>query len=1087
MHRYFSQNKGKRHVSVLRGLGGAGKTQTALKFVDESALSERFSSVFFVDASTVGTVDLSFRKIATAKRAGSTTQDALRWMVAQQTEWLILFNNADDRSIDLRQFFPRCTHGNILITTRNRQLCVHAPDSQHMLSDMEEADAVALLLRSSVNEATPENQGEARRVVQVKDGLFIHRPGSHGCFKALHCFPLAVVQAGAFISKTGTLGRYLDLYMENKAHLLRERPNQTHDDYAWTVYTTWQISVDRLSPIAARLLQVSSFLHHGGIAEKIFSNAVLYDSMIFGELGPTAEDLQDAREFLTQFVTSARTWNQLVFLESTADLQSYSLVEMDSLGESYSIHPLVHSWTRDNITDVRVRECALAILGMCMPVGEHLDDHQFRRRLLPHVDSILSQTREMKPYLLQRYGAICLEGGRAAAGAQLFGKLTVDAKRLLGEEHPNTLFAMVNLATSYRDLGQSKEAAELREAVLEKSKRLLGEEDPNTLLAMANLAISYRDLGQSKEAAELGEAVLEKSKQLLGEEHPNTLLAMANLAISYGNLGQSKEAAELREGVLEKSKRLLGEEHPDTLLAMANLAISYGDLGQSKEAAELGEGVLEKSKRLLGEEHPNTLRVMGDLAVSYRDLGQSKEAAELCEAVLEKSKRLLGEEHPDTLRAMGDLAISYGDLGQSKEAAELREAVLEKSKRLLGEEHPNTLVAMANLAISYGDLGQSKEAAELGEGVLEKSKRLLGEEHPNTLRAMTNLAISYGDLGQSKEAAELREAVLEKSKRLLGEEHPDTLLAMANLAISYGDLGQSKEAAELGEGVLEKSKRLLGEEHPNTLRVMGDLAVSYRDLGQSKEAAELREAVLEKSKRLLGEEHPDTLRAMGDLAISYGDLGQSKEAAELREAVLEKSKRLLGEEHPNTLVAMANLAISYGNLGQSKEAAELREAVLEKSKRLLGELSSVQPLFIPEDSELNFASDSASEGLEATGDFITLTPEEWEVGADQWADLDDDGWYEQLQLSRKRSGTLSSNISDHEDRKRLKSSDVQSHGTGSTAESSSAAGPSHTVASGSTSVAIIAAWGPSKTTKPIVPDRPRRGSGVPEAAYDPWK
>ncbi|KAJ7488707.1 hypothetical protein B0H11DRAFT_2012575 [Mycena galericulata] len=155
-------------------------------------------------------------------------------------------------------------------------------------------------------------------------------------------------------------------------------------------------------------------------------------------------------------------------------------------------------------------------------------------------------------------------------------------------------------------------------------------------------------------------------------------------------------------------------------------------------------------------------------------------------------------------------------------------------------------------------------------------------------------------------------------------------------------------------------------------------------------------------------------------------------------------------------------------------------------------LSSVQPqnLFIPEDSELNFASDSASEVFEATEDLITLTPEEWEVDADQWADLDDDGWYEQLHLGRKRSGTLSSNISDHEDRKRLKSSDVQSHGTGSTAESSSAAGPSHTVASGSTSTASaasIAASGPSKTTKPIVPHRPRRGFGVPEAAYDPWK
>jgi hypothetical protein len=36
LHSYFSQNIGRRHVCVLHGLGGAGKTQLALKFLDET-------------------------------------------------------------------------------------------------------------------------------------------------------------------------------------------------------------------------------------------------------------------------------------------------------------------------------------------------------------------------------------------------------------------------------------------------------------------------------------------------------------------------------------------------------------------------------------------------------------------------------------------------------------------------------------------------------------------------------------------------------------------------------------------------------------------------------------------------------------------------------------------------------------------------------------------------------------------------------------------------------------------------------------------------------------------------------------------
>ena len=35
MHAYFSANLGKRHVFVLHGLGGAGKSQIAFKFVEE--------------------------------------------------------------------------------------------------------------------------------------------------------------------------------------------------------------------------------------------------------------------------------------------------------------------------------------------------------------------------------------------------------------------------------------------------------------------------------------------------------------------------------------------------------------------------------------------------------------------------------------------------------------------------------------------------------------------------------------------------------------------------------------------------------------------------------------------------------------------------------------------------------------------------------------------------------------------------------------------------------------------------------------------------------------------------------------------
>ncbi|KAJ7724562.1 hypothetical protein DFH07DRAFT_931688 [Mycena maculata] len=914
MHTYFAQNLGHRHVYVLYGLGGAGKTQTALKFIQEN--SQRFSQVFFIDTTTLGTIHLSFQSLAAATHAGTTTEDALQWLIGQQTEWLLLLNNADDVDINLQQFIPHCTHGNIIITTRNPELCVHAngPDSQHRLSDMEEADAIELLLRAGRYESTPENMQVASNIVQT-----------------LHNFPLAVVQAGAFIYKHQCLKHYLDMYRTNKTRLLKERPAQTHDDYAWTVYTTWQISFDHLSKPAAQLLQLCSFLHHEGITESIFSNAAICDWTDLGEVGLTAEDVKDAQEFLAKFTTPSGVWDRFLFTELTAELRGYSLIELDLQEETYSMHPLVQDWTQSSLTDGHHDcMCIVAIIGMSVPQGEQLEDYQFQIQLLPHVDSLLSNPTAKKSALKFQFTFGCLYqvGGRPAEAEALLSKYATKVREQLGVDHLDALRAMSMLAMAYRDLGQSQEAADLYTMVLEKRKRILGEEHRDTLITMGNLAALYSNLGKSQEAAELKTIVLEKRKKLLGEEHPDTLSAMGNLASSYHDLGQSQEAAELNTMVFEKRKKLLGEEHPNTLNAMANLARSYNDIGRLREAADLEAMVLEKRKKLLGEEHPDTLFSMGNLARSYNNLGRSKEAADLETMVLEKRKTLLGEEHPDTLLAMGNLAVSYHDLGRLQEAADLEAMVLEKRKKLLGEEHPNSLLAMANLAASYGSLGRVKEAADLETIVLEKRKKLLGEEHPDTLFSMGNLAGSYHNLGRSKEAADLETMVLEKRKTLLGEEHPDTLLAMGNLASSYNNLGQSKEAADLEAIVLEKRKKILGEEHPRTLLAMANLAVSYRNLGRLKEAADLEAMVLEKRKRLLGEGHPDTLLAMGNLARSYSALGRLREAADLETIVLEKRKQILGENHPHTLQTMANLAALYGDLGRSTDAAELETMIL---------------------------------------------------------------------------------------------------------------------------------------------------------------
>ncbi|KAJ7153857.1 P-loop containing nucleoside triphosphate hydrolase protein [Mycena crocata] len=604
MQAFFSVGSDNQHIFLLHGLGGAGKTQIALRFIEQS--SSGFSDIFMVDATTAETIEADFQRIALAKNSGSTMPDALKWLVSTPEEWLLLFDSADDSKMDLNKFFPQCKHGNILITSRNPGLRVYA-GSHYLVSDMDGTDAVNLLLKSATEPDTNSNREIAAEIV-----------------KTLCYLPLAIIQAGAFISKSGALCSYLELYVSNKAKLLSEKPAQSHDDYRWTVYTTWQISFNQLSKPAATLLQFCSFLHHQGISEEIFSKASGYR---FSSDGPTEEELQQPVEFLSQFLSPDGTWDPLRFIDLTSEIRSYSLVNLNPRNKEFSIHPLVHEWTRSVLSDEEAcHNCMCAILGMGIAEIPYWDMTVASMNLLPHVDSILYQRRESKPDFDRQFSRVYHHGQRYQDALHLNAKVLEQCRKILRDDHPDTLHAMANLAITYWELGHLTEAAELEIVVLEQQRKILGDDHPATLTGMNNLAATYCSRGQLKEAADLQVLVLEKRRKILGDDHPDTLIAMAWLASIYRELGKLKEAMELEVVVLEKRRKILGDDHPHTLQAMANLAETYYDLGQFTEAAELEVVVLDKRRKILGDDHPDTLLAMANLALTFYKLGQLKEA-----------------------------------------------------------------------------------------------------------------------------------------------------------------------------------------------------------------------------------------------------------------------------------------------------------------------------------------------------------------------------------------------------------------------------------------------------------------------------
>ncbi|KAJ6521296.1 P-loop containing nucleoside triphosphate hydrolase protein [Mycena vulgaris] len=669
MHQFFSQDLDNQHIFLLYGLGGAGKTQIALKFIEE--FFAHFSDIFLIDTSTMETIDTGLKNIAVTRNAGSTAQEALEWLSSKPAEWLLFFDNADDPQINLNKFLPQCKHGNILITSRNPRLRSYA-GSHSLVSDMEETDAVVLLLKSCAEEITP-------RKTELATGIV----------KALYYFPLAIIQAGAFILKSGALSSYLKLYAENQAQLLSEQPNQSHDNYAWTVYTTWKISFEQLSTPAATLLQLCSFLHHNGISEEIFSRASLYD---FPSNGPSRDELHDPFEFLSQFSGPTGVWNSLQFIDVMNEITAYSLANFDPDGKLYSIHPLVHNWSQSTLMDQeQYHYWMVAVVGMSIRGILHQDRQLASLKLLPHVDSLLGGTLNINPDFRTTYGWLYFHADRLKDAEQLYLVVLEHQRSVMGEDDLETLRAMEALASTYSQQGNYKEAEELEVLVLEKQRKILGEDHLDTLWTMGNLAWTYHQLGKLKEAKELEVVVLEKRRKILGEDHPETLLSMGNLASTYHNLGKLKEAEELKVVVLEKRRNILGEDHPDTLRTMGNLVSTYGKLGKLKEAEELGLVVLEKQRSILGEDHPDTLLTMENLASTYHNLGKLTEAEELHVVVLEKRRKILGEDHPDTLVTMGDLADTCDQQKKFTQAEQLYIELLDRQTTLLGTDHPDTL------------------------------------------------------------------------------------------------------------------------------------------------------------------------------------------------------------------------------------------------------------------------------------------------------------------------------------------------------------------------------------------------------------
>ncbi|SLM34571.1 Tetratricopeptide-like helical domain [Lasallia pustulata] len=603
-------------IFLLHGMGGAGKTQICLKF----------SRILWVDSSNEETIKQSLKNIANHPDAKSSsvqdTPEAVRTWLSMTDKWLLIFDNADGEPDIIEENLPSGTGGHVLVTSRNPNMRRIASEESYLeVNKMDKHDAILLLLKAAyLPKPFEKDEADASAIVDE-----------------LGCLALAVDQAGAYIgSGFCAINTYLEVFSRHRKKLLDQSSSfKGASKYGRAVYATWDISYEAIQrkqsrapnpreAIAAKnaitLLQILSFFHYGNIMEETFKRAAElaearraeYQDAPRSRLPWTGRDLPgDLLE-----LDNERKWDPLLFRNSIQILLSLSLIKRDTSGKTYSIHPLVHSWSRDRMTNSAVMKWAAsanAILAGSVDFGGSGSSYTYRRKLVPHINAYYQFVKASQVATLSkhdecvRYGIVFRDNGNWNRVEVLCKNAVEMETRLLGTEHPDTLTRMSNLAFTYSHQGLWKEAEKLGVQVLEIHKRVLGAEHPDTLTSMSNLALTYSRQGLWKEAEKLGVQVLEIHKRVLGAEHPDTLTSMSILASTYSHKGLWKEAEKLGVQVLDISKRVLGAKHPHTLTSMNNLAHTYHSLSRRDEAIEMMKNVVNLSTKVIGADHPNTL------------------------------------------------------------------------------------------------------------------------------------------------------------------------------------------------------------------------------------------------------------------------------------------------------------------------------------------------------------------------------------------------------------------------------------------------------------------------------------------------
>ncbi|GHO94447.1 tetratricopeptide repeat protein [Reticulibacter mediterranei] len=631
LHKQLAQQKRSQSATALTqaisGLGGIGKTQTALEYAWR--YGKEYRCVLWVNASSAENLLADYVKFAATQHIpGYDAQDqrtappAVKAWLEQQRDWLLILDNADDLAM-IQDFLPGGVHmrGHILLTTRANSVGPLIRPIE--VSRMDHDDGVDLLLKRSrmLVEGHRLRKKELRAIaetlVEEMDGL-----------------PLAIDQAAGYIDERKcSIQDYLQLYQSRRKDILALK-NRLSPYYSETVATTWSLSFARIqqeNAAAAELLRFCAFLAPDAIPEELITEGAQYLGDV---LGPVAADpllLNDAIEVLLR----------------------YSLIRRNPETKILSIHRLVQVVLR---YDMEEEDQVIWIGKMFRAVWQIFAYREYEtftdfERYVPQIyicPEFIDRYQlfyDISARILHSAAFYLQEYARYSEAEQFYQKALIIYEKSPETEQRDIAVLLHNLGSLYHKQEQYEEAEKFYEKALVIFEKTLGGHPYYTLhyltSAFNSRGMIYRHRKMYHKAIEMYQRALNIYQEIIETiEYPAAAITLQNIALTQVEQGKYEEAERLYKQAIEilVNGREMGAELGQIALVKNNLASLYQRQERFQEAESLYQQVLNFRKKALGLKHPDTVDTIKSYTSLLRDMNRENDA-EMLENWLPKDKK----------------------------------------------------------------------------------------------------------------------------------------------------------------------------------------------------------------------------------------------------------------------------------------------------------------------------------------------------------------------------------------------------------------------------------------------------------------